>query len=161
MDAVTSAFAVQDLVTKTLLGAEAAPGAPVVVPNYPSVFDMVFPLTVLLIIGLILPAAFLGINTILSRFAHGTRNTNKAKHEPYESGLPSVIGTAGERFDIKFYLIAMLFLAFDIEVAFLYPWAIHFMKGGWEMVAFLAVFLVLLEVGYLYLYKKGALDWDK
>ncbi len=131
------------------------------VPPYPSVFDMVFPLTMLLILGLVVPAALLGINTILSRIAHGTRNTNPAKHEPYESGLPSVIGTAGERFDVKFYLIAMLFLAFDIEVAFLYPWAIHFNQGGWEMVAFLAVFLVLLEVGYLYLFKKGAFDWDK
>ena len=132
------------------------------VPIGPSVFDMVFPLTVLLILGLAVPAALLGINALLSRFiAHGTRNTNPAKHEPYESGLPATVGSVGERFDIKFYLVAMLFLAFDIEVAFLYPWAIHFKQGGWEMVAFLVVFLVLLEVGYIYLYKKGALDWDK
>jgi NADH-quinone oxidoreductase subunit A len=127
-----------------------------------SVFDKVFPLTMLLILGLVVPAALLGINELLSRFvAHGTRNTNKAKNEPYESGLPGTLGSAGERFDVKFYLIAMLFLAFDIEVAFLYPWAVHFGKGGWEMVGLLVVFLVLLEVGYLYLYKKGALDWDK
>jgi NADH-quinone oxidoreductase subunit A len=126
-----------------------------------SVFDKVFPLTMLLMLGLVVPAALLGINTILSRFAHGTRNTNPAKNEPYESGLPVTVGNAGERFDVKFYLIAMLFLAFDIEVAFLYPWAVHFGSGGWEMVALLVVFLVLLEVGYLYLYKKGALDWDK
>jgi NADH-quinone oxidoreductase subunit A len=126
-----------------------------------SVFAKVFPLTMLLILGVVVPAALLGINTILSRFAHGTRNTNPAKNEPYESGLPVTVGNAGERFDVKFYLIAMLFLAFDIEVAFLYPWAVHFSSGGWEMVALLVVFLVLLEVGYLYLYKKGALDWDK
>jgi len=126
-----------------------------------SVFDKVFPLTMLLILGLVVPAALLGINTILSRFAHGTRNTNPAKNEPYESGLPGTLGTASERFDVKFYLIAMLFLAFDIEVAFLYPWAVHFGTGGWEMIGVLVVFLVLLEVGYLYLYKKGALDWDK
>jgi NADH-quinone oxidoreductase subunit A len=128
----------------------------------PSVFDMVFPLTMLLVLGLLVPAALLGINALLSRFiAHGTRNTNPAKQEPYESGLPATVGSVGERFDIKFYLVAMLFLAFDIEVAFLYPWAVHFKHGGWEMVAFLLVFLVLLEVGYIYLYKKGALDWDK
>ncbi len=131
------------------------------VPAGGSVFDKVFPVTMLLILGLSLPAALLGINAILSRFAHGTRNTNPAKNEPYESGLPVTVGNAGERFDVKFYLIAMLFLAFDIEVAFLYPWAVHFSSGGWEMVALLVVFLVLLEVGYLYLYKKGALDWDK
>jgi NADH-quinone oxidoreductase subunit A len=131
-------------------------------PAGDSVFDKVFPLTMLLILGLVVPAALLGINELLSRFvAHGTRNTNKAKNEPYESGLPGTLGSAGERFDVKFYLIAMLFLAFDIEVAFLYPWAVHFGKGGWEMVGLLVVFLVLLEVGYLYLYKKGALDWDK
>ena len=127
----------------------------------PSVFDMVFPPTMLLILGLVVPAALLGINTLLSRYSHGTRNTTAAKNEPYESGLPGTLGTAGERFDVKFYLIAMLFLAFDIEVAFLYPWAVHFNQGGWEMIALLVVFLVLLEVGYLYLYKKGALDWDK
>jgi len=145
--------------------AEAAPAvvaAASVVPVGPSVFDMVFPLTMLLILGLVVPAALLGINELLSRYvAHGTRNTNPAKNQPYESGLPVTVGTAGERFDVKFYLIAMLFLAFDIEVAFLYPWAVHFSSGGWEMIALLVVFLVLLEVGYLYLYKKGALDWDK
>ena len=150
-----------------LLGAD-APTAPVaaavsavVSPVGPSYFDMVFPLTMLLFLALLVPAALLTANYFLSRIAHGTRNTNPAKNEPYESGLASTIGSAGERFDVKFYLIAMLFLAFDIEVAFLYPWAIHFGKGGWEMVAYLIVFLVLLEVGYLYLFKKGALDWDK
>ncbi|MBA3936911.1 MAG: NADH-quinone oxidoreductase subunit A [Planctomycetes bacterium] len=115
----------------------------------------------LLILGVAVPAALLIANYVLSRFAHGTRNTNPARNEPYESGLASILGTAGERFDVKFYLIAMLFLAFDIEVAFLYPWAMHFKLGGWGMVGALVVFLVLLEVGYLYLYKKGALDWDK
>ena len=55
----------------------------------------------------------------------------------------------------------MLFLAFDIEVAFLYPWAVHFNRGGWEMMLFLVEFLVLIGVGYVYLFKKGALDWDK
>jgi NADH-quinone oxidoreductase subunit A len=127
----------------------------------PSVFDLVYPPTMLLLLGLVVPAALLGINTLLSRFAHGTRNFSAAKNEPYESGLPGTLGTAGERFDVKFYLIAMLFLAFDIEVAFLYPWAVHFNRGGWEMIVLLFDFLLLLWVGYLYLYKKGALDWDK
>ena len=135
--------------------------AKAIVDDSPSVFDVVFPLTMLLILGLVVPAALLGLNTIFSRFAHGTRNTNPGKNQPYESGLPGTLGTAGERFDVKFYLIAMLFLAFDIEVAFLYPWAVHFNRGGWEMMLFLVKFLVLIGVGYLYLFKKGALDWDK
>ena len=114
-----------------------------------------------LVLRVAIPAGMMGLNAFLSRFvAHGTRNTNHGKQEQYESGLPVSIGGAGEKFSIKFYLIAMLFLAFDIEVAFLYPWAYQFNAGGWEMVGLLVVFLVLLEVGYVYLYKKGALDWE-
>ncbi len=127
----------------------------------PSVFDKVFPLTILAIIAVAVPAGMIIANTILSRWAVGTRNANASREEPYEAGLPATVGRAGERFDVKFYLIAMLFLVFDIEVAFLYPWAMRFAAGGWAMVVLLAVFLVLLEVGYLYLYKKGALDWDR
>ena len=55
----------------------------------------------------------------------------------------------------------MIFLAFDVEVAFLYPWALHYTTGGWEMLWLLVAFLVLLETAYLYLWRKGALDWDK
>ncbi len=126
----------------------------------PSTFDSLAPFTLLALLALTIPAALLLINVVLSKWVHGTRNSNPGKLEPYESGLPTTAGNSGERFSIKFYLIAMLFLAFDIEVAFLYPWAIHFNQGGWEMVGLLAVFLTLLEVGYLYLYKKGALDWE-
>lgn len=126
----------------------------------PSTFDSLVPFTLLVLLAVGVPALLLSLNVWLSNRVHGRRNTNPGKNEPYESGLPTTAGNSGERFSIKFYLIAMLFLAFDIEVAFLYPWAIHFNEGGWEMVGLLAVFLVLLEVGYLYLYKKGALDWE-
>jgi NADH-quinone oxidoreductase subunit A len=147
-----------------IFGAEATGPAPfgsVVQESGPSAFDIVFPLTMLLLIALTIPTLLLTANYFLSRWALGTRNSNPARNEPYESGLATTVGNVGERFDVKFYLIAMLFLAFDIEVAFLYPWAIRFKHGGWEMVGLLVVFLVLLEVGYLYLYKKGALDWDR
>ena len=77
-----------------------------------------------------------------------------------KAGHLSKLPRMGEKFTVKFYLIAMLFLAFDIEVAFLYPWAWWFNHGGWEMVGMLVFFLLLLEVGYVYLYKKGALDWE-
>lgn len=127
----------------------------------PTTFDIVFPLTILVALALGLPAILFFLNVILSKWAVGFNNSNRAKEEQYESGLGARYGTATEKFSIKFYLVAMLFLAFDIEVAFLYPWALQFNAGGWEMVGLLAVFLVLLEVGYLYLYRKGALDWDK
>jgi NADH-quinone oxidoreductase subunit A len=131
-------------------------------PTDPTTFDIVFPLTVLLIIGLGIPAFMLTANHLLSRWVHGSKNTSPGKIEPYESGLNVTLGSANERFSVKFYLVAMLFLAFDLEVAFLYPWAIHFSSStGWAMIWLLLVFLVMLEVGYLYLYKKGALDWDR
>ncbi|MBA3847219.1 MAG: NADH-quinone oxidoreductase subunit A [Planctomycetes bacterium] len=133
-----------------------------VVVSEPSMFDIVFPLSILLLIGLGIPAFMLIANHVISRMAHGTRNTNPGKDVPYEAGVTATLGGADERFSVKFYLVAMLFLAFDLEVAFLYPWAIHFTKSqGFGMVWLLLVFLVMLEVGYLYLYKKGALDWDK
>lgn len=126
-----------------------------------STFDLVYPFTILLVLALSIPGALLGINFLLAKLAIGGRNMSPGKLTQIESGIANNVGTAEEKFSIKFYLIAMLFLAFDIEVAFLYPWAIEFNKGGWGMVAVLAVFLVILEVGYLYLYRKGAFDWDK
>ncbi len=128
----------------------------------PSMFDIVFPLSILMLIGLGIPAFMLIANHVLSRMAHGTRNTNPGKDVPYEAGVTATLGGADERFSVKFYLVAMLFLAFDLEVAFLYPWALQFNQSqGFGMVWLLLVFLLMLEVGYLYLYKKGALDWDK
>ena len=126
-----------------------------------SMFDLLYPFTMLLLLALSIPALLLTLNFILAKWAVGFRNVNPGKLTPIESGIGNSIGTAEEKFSIKFYLVAMLFLAFDIEVAFLYPWAIQFNQGGWGMVAILAVFLVILEVGYLYLYRKGAFDWDK
>ena len=127
----------------------------------PTLFDIVFPLTILILIGIAIPAGMLIANHVLSRWALGRKIGNPGKSEPVESGLSATVGTANERFSVKFYLIAMLFLAFDLEVAFLYPWAIHFHHGaGWSMIWLLLPFLVMLEVGYLYLYKKGALDWE-
>lgn len=125
-----------------------------------STFDTVYPLTILLLLAVAIPAALLSVNILLSRWAHGTRTHTPGKDVPVESGLPLAVGGAGEKFSVRFYLIAMLFLAFDIEVAFLYPWAWWFRTGGWEMVWLLVAFLVMLEVGYLYLYRKGALDWE-
>jgi len=114
-------------------------------------------LTVLVLLGVLIPVAFI----LLSRFLHGRVHNAPAKDAPYECGLSAVVGGADERFSVKFYLIAMLFLVFDLEVAFLFPWAVQFADGGWGMVWVLVVFLLMLEAGYLYLYRKGALDWER
>ncbi len=132
--------------------------------DQPTVFDIVFPLTILLVIGVSIPGGMLLLNHLLSRMVHGKRNIEPGKIEPYEGGLTVTLGGADERFTVKFYLVAMLFLAFDVEVAFLYPWALQFMDGsrdfGWGMIWLLLPFLIMLEAGYLYLYRKGALDWE-
>ncbi len=122
----------------------------------PSTFDVVFPLTVLVILGVLVPSFLVGANWFLNR----QRKTFQAKGDSYECGLSTTAGSADERFSVKFYLVAMIFLAFDIEVAFLYPWAIRFLDGGWNLLWILLAFLVMLEAVYLYLWHKGALDWD-
>ena len=74
--------------------------------------------------------------------------------------LAHVSGTANERYPVKYYMVAMLFLVFDLEVAFIYPWTIQFLAGGWELLFILLGFLLILEAGYIYLLKKGVLDWN-
>jgi NADH-quinone oxidoreductase subunit A len=120
-------------------------------------FEIVFPFTVLFLIGIGAPVFMTGFNWFLNR----NRTTWRSKDEPYECGLAATNGSADQPIDVKFYLVAMLFLAFDLEVAFLYPWAVRFLKGGWDLLWAFLVFLVLLESAYLYLFRKGALDWRK
>jgi NADH-quinone oxidoreductase subunit A len=81
------------------------------------------------------------------------------KGSAYECGLAHVSGTANERYPVKYYLVAMLFLVFDLEIVFLYPWAVQYSKGGWELFYILIAFLFILEGAYFYLYKKGVLSW--
>jgi NADH-quinone oxidoreductase subunit A len=89
----------------------------------------------------------------------GPKSINPAKAEPFESGNPPN-GDARIRFSVRFYLIAMLFLIFDLEVVFLYPWAIYFRQLGIFGLVQMGIFLLILTVGYVYVWKKGALDWD-
>ena len=91
----------------------------------------------------------------------GKIKNTEIKGTAYECGLAHVAGTANERYPIKYYMVAMLFLVFDIEVAFLYPLAVVFLSSPWSLLAVLLAFLLILESGYLYLYRKGVLDWNK
>ena len=83
----------------------------------------------------------------------------KLKAAPYESGMPPLGGTR-ERFSVKFYLIAMLFIVFDIEVVFLIPWAVAFRQLGLDGLVAMTIFVLLLEVGHAYAWKRGALEWE-
>jgi NADH-quinone oxidoreductase subunit A len=88
----------------------------------------------------------------------GPRNPTPAKLAPYECGMPAV-GDARERQSVKFYLVAMVFLLFDIEVAFLYPWAVALRDLGWPGLVQILTFFLILVVGYIYIWRKGVLDW--
>ena len=110
-----------------------------------------------ILIMIALGAGFGLISVLLSNVL-GPRKPTPEKLAPYECGMPPV-GDARERQSVKFYLVAMIFLLFDIEVAFLYPWAMALRDLGWPGFVQVVLFLALLLVGYIYVWRKGALDW--
>jgi NADH-quinone oxidoreductase subunit A len=103
----------------------------------------------------IIPAGMVALSWVL-----GQHKFNKSKMSPYECGMEPV-GNAQDRFSVKFYLVAILFILFDVEAVFMYPWAIVFkelkMFGFWEMLVYVAIVLA----GFFYIWKKGVLDWNK
>jgi NADH-quinone oxidoreductase subunit A len=88
----------------------------------------------------------------------GPKNPTPEKLAPYECGMPAV-GDARERHSVKFYLVAMIFLLFDIEIAFLYPWVLALRDLGWFGYIQILTFFLILLVGYVFVWKKGVLDW--
>src|SRR3981081_3670444 len=90
----------------------------------------------------------------------GWRRPNRAKQQAYECGMEPT-GDARQPFSVKFYLVAMVFILFDVEAIFLYPWAYIFRSLRWYGFAEMMIYIAILLVGYLYLWKKGALDWHK
>jgi len=108
-------------------------------------------------------ALIFGTVLVLSSTLIGPQRPNREKTSTYESGMKPV-GTARQRISIKYYLVAMFFIIFDLEVIFVYPWAVEFKKlfGQYGISVFLSmlIFLVVLELGYLYAYKKGGFKWD-
>jgi NADH-quinone oxidoreductase subunit A len=111
--------------------------------------------SILLMIAL--GAGFALFSIVLSGLL-GPKKPSPEKSAPYECGMPPV-GDARERQSVKFYLVAMIFLLFDIEVAFLYPWAMALRDLGWNGFAQVVLFMLLLLFGYIYVWRKGALDW--
>jgi NADH-quinone oxidoreductase subunit A len=95
---------------------------------------------------------------VLSLFL-GPRKPSFAKLMPYESGIKP-LDTVRRRFPIRFHLIAMLFIVFDIEVIFFYPWAVNFRRLGWFGLIEMAIFIIILLVGYVYIWRRGAFEWE-
>jgi NADH-quinone oxidoreductase subunit A len=116
-------------------------------------------------IPVLIVIAFVVANAILMLAVSHVLSTYRrtpTKIAPYESGMP-VLGDARERFSVKFYVVAMLFIIFDIETVFMIPWAVAFRQlteiSGLLIIEML-VFIVILAVGYVYIWKRGALQWD-
>ena len=119
-----------------------------------SATDVYFPVLLQALVAMALAAGLLTASYLL-----GKRVRNRVKDMPYESGIVPT-GDARQRFSVKFYLVAMLFIVFDIEAIFLYPWAVVYrellMPGFVEML----IFVILILSGFFYIWKKGALDWS-
>ncbi|MGZ5492225.1 MAG: NADH-quinone oxidoreductase subunit A [Thermoanaerobaculia bacterium] len=116
------------------------------------------PILIMLILAAVIGAVLLSLNWILGR-----HQRNPSKLAPYESGVP-MLDENRKRFNVRFYQIAMLFILFDIEAAFLYPWAVIYRdaaKGpaAWFIFSEMLVFILLLAAGYVYVWKKKAFDW--
>ncbi len=111
------------------------------------------PVLVFVALGVAIASVFAGVNALL-----GPRRPNKVKQEPYECGLPSEV-TKSFRFGLSFYMIAMLFILFDIEVVFLYPVAVQLEAFGVFALVETAIFVALLMLGFVFVWRRGALEW--
>ncbi len=113
-------------------------------------------LPILIFLGI---AAVISVGAVAASYIAAPQNPDADKVSAYECGFDAFDDARG-RFDVRFYLVAILFIIFDLEVAFLFPWAVSFrdigLYGFWSMV----VFLGILTIGFIYEWKKGALEWD-
>ncbi len=116
--------------------------------------EQYYPIFVLLGVAIFLAIVLMSLSRLL-----GPYRPNANKLQPYESGMDPV-GQAKDRYSIAFYLVAMEFIVFDLEVVFIYPWAVRFMEHGTGTFIAMVVFIIILFVGLVYTLKKGTLDWD-
>lgn len=111
-----------------------------------------------ILIYMLIAVGLVGVIVLLSELL-GKKTHSVQKDIPYECGMDP-IGDARSRFNVRFYIIAMFFIVFDIEAIFLYPWAVVFKPLGWFGLAEMGLFIVILAVGLAYVWGKGALEWE-
>ena len=111
------------------------------------------PLLVALGLAVVMSLTILLLNSLL-----GPKLRTRRKLEIYESGVP-LLDATHKRISIQFFVIAMIFILFDVEIAFIFPWALVFKQAGWPLFLEMLSFLAVLAVGYVYIWKKGAFDW--
>ena len=111
------------------------------------------PIFIFLVIAILFPIAILAVARLVRPAA-----PSRTKLEAYECGIQAASDSRG-RYTVRFYIVAILFVIFDVEAVFLFPWAVRYHQLGWFGVAEVAVFLAILVVGYAWAWKKGALEW--
>jgi NADH-quinone oxidoreductase subunit A len=116
------------------------------------------PILIFLIVAAALAAVLLILGTGIGRY-FARFHDDKAKLTPYECGFDAFEDTR-TKFDVRYYLVAILFIVFDLEIAFLFPWAVALHQIGHFGLAAMGIFLAILVVGFIYEWKKGALEWD-
>jgi len=116
------------------------------------------PILILFSITIVLASAMVGLAGAISHVFKIARPSLQ-KSQPYECGM-TPIGGARVRFPVKFYLVAMLFILFDVEAIFLYPWAVVHRGLGWFGLVEMVIFVLILVVGYVYIWKRGGFEWD-
>ena len=116
--------------------------------------DTLLPILLFLIVSTGIGIALLVIGSLL-----GPKRPSSEKLSPYECGFEA-FEDARMRFDVRYYLIAILFIVFDLEIAFLFPWAVVFKELGAQAIVAMTIFLAILVVGFVYEWKKGALEWE-
>ena len=116
--------------------------------------DQYLPVLLFILIGIAV-----GIVPLVLGYILGPNRPDPAKNSPYECGFEA-FEDARMKFDVRYYLVAILFILFDLETAFLFPWGIALRDIGWEGYIAMAIFLLEFIVGFAYIWKKGALDWE-
>jgi len=112
-----------------------------------------------LLVVIVVAVGLGGLVSVMSAIL-GPRRPSAIKSTVFEAGSEPSPGSARQRFAVKFYVVALLFIVFDVETVFLYPWAVNFKALGWFGYAEMAVFAFTLVIGLAYVWKKGALDWE-
>jgi NADH-quinone oxidoreductase subunit A len=118
------------------------------------VSSLYFPIVFFLLLGIILGSVLVIAGRLL-----GTHKPDDKKNSPYECGFEA-FEDARMKFDVRYYLIAIIFILFDLEISFLFPWAVVYKMLGLYGFALMAVFLFILIIGFIYVWKKGALEWE-
>jgi len=112
------------------------------------------PVLLFILVGLLV-----GAGPLIAGFVLGAHRPDAEKNSPYECGFEA-FEDARMKFDVRYYLVAILFIIFDLEIAFLFPWAVVFDELGWYGFIVMFIFLAILIVGFIYEWKKGALEWE-